>query len=241
MQCEDFRLQIDSAPDEAFDGKDEHLGSCQACTDYLEKASAFEALLGQALRVDVPELAMPDLDAATDNVVSLHPKRESTNKLPTYLALAASITLAVFVGFKFLNTGDADTRDLADQILVHMAHEEYSRVVTATPVSHQTLQEVTGPAAAEVDEDLGLISYAMSCEINGNLIPHLVVQGKNGPVTILILPNEDVRKAFELQSADFHGTILPVGKRGSVAIIGRKGEAIDDIREKIGENLRLSI
>lgn len=241
MQCEDFRLQIDSAPGEAFDGKDEHLGSCPACAAYLEKASAFEALLGQAFRIDVPEVSNPAFDAAQDKVVSLRPKSKAANRLPAFLALAASITLAAFVGFKFLGSGEADTRELADQILAHMAHEEYSRVVTATPVSHEALQEVTGPAAAEVDDGLGLVSYAMSCEINGNLIPHLVVQGKNGPVTILILPNEDVRKAFELQSADFHGTILPVGKRGSVAIIGRKGEAIDDIREKIGENLRLSI
>ena len=34
---------------------------------------------------------------------------------------------------------------------------------------------------------LGLFSYAMSCFVRGEWVPHLVVQGEHGPVMLLLL------------------------------------------------------
>jgi hypothetical protein len=83
-----------------------------------------------------------------------------------------------------------------------------------------------------MDHSAGLITFAETCPINGNAIPHLVIQGKAGPVTILLLPEEKISGAIELNDEFRHGVILPVGD-GSVAIIGTKQEQLEQIQEKV--------
>ena len=41
-----------------------------------------------------------------------------------------------------------------------------------------------------MSNNVGLVSYAQTCIINGRSIPHLVIQGKDGPVTLLLMPEE---------------------------------------------------
>ena len=72
---------------------------------------------------------------------------------------------------------------------------------------------------ANVSHDAGLITYAQSCEINGNKVPHLVIQGERGPVTIILLPDEKVDEVTPLEGERFNGVLVPVGD-GSIAIIG---------------------
>ncbi len=80
----------------------------------------------------------------------------------------------------------------------------------------------------------------MSCKINGREVPHLVVQGEKGPVTILLMPHEMVDMPIRLEGQSIEGVILPVG-HGSIAIIGERGEAIDQFRSRVTENVKWSI
>ncbi len=244
MKCEDFRLQWDGAGSASFDGAEEHLEECPACAEFAASTPQFDARLKRALEVPVPalEFQVPD----DDNVVALTGRGGAApagrSRGLTWLALAASVALAALLGFRMFATPPAPGNNLlAEQVLEHMEHEEYSRVVTAQAVTGERLQSVVQTANAEVKPTLGLVSYAKSCEINGRLVPHLVVQGEHGPVTIIILADEAVDEAIELESDEFHGAIVPVGHGGSVAIIGRKGESIDDVRARVGESIRLSI
>jgi hypothetical protein len=68
--------------------------------------------------------------------------------------------------------------------------------------------------------------------INGKKVPHLVIQGEHGPVTILLLPDEAVDDAVELEGESINGVLLPVGG-GSVAIIGEKDEKLESIRQNV--------
>lgn len=249
MNCEEFKNKYLGAPAEDFDGRDEHLGECSDCRQVVAQSAAFESVLSAAMTVPVPELAMPELTPATAEVVSIgraRPRR-IVARSAWWLAAAASVTLAVGIGAKVLQPSAESVGNsqagvvLAAQLLEHMRHEPYSRVVSQQAVASDKLARVTQASDTQVDAQLGLVSYASSCEINGHSIPHLVVQGKAGPVTILILPDETVDGPITLDDDDFHGAILPVGGRGSVAIIGRKGESIDDIRERVRDSIRLSI
>ena len=80
--------------------------------------------------------------------------------------------------------------------------------------------------------DAGLITYAQTCVINGKKVPHLVIQGKNGPVTVLLMPDEMVDGAVEIEGESINGVILPVGN-GSIAIVGEDGERLDKIQESV--------
>jgi hypothetical protein len=75
----------------------------------------------------------------------------------------------------------------------------------------------------------------MSCVINGNTVPHLVIQGERGPVTLILLPDETIDKAIRLSGVNVQGVILPVGS-GSIAVIGEREDQLEEIGE-IGRRL----
>ena len=81
-----------------------------------------------------------------------------------------------------------------------------------------------------------LITYANPCIINGKRVPHLVVQGQHGPITILLMPEEKVNKETPLDGDTVHGVILPVGG-GSIAIIGPREESLEPIQENVRASL----
>ncbi len=244
-----MREKIDQAPSEEFAGRDEHLTTCADCSAYIESALAFDESLRAALAVSVPEFSLPELPAATDdNVVSLSGRHQSSaprsSKPFAWLAVAASVALAALIGFQFTNQGAEAPNlrpELVAEVLGHMDHERSEMRVKTVPASTARVVYVTESAGSEVADDIGLVSYARSCKINGESIPHLVVQGKQGPVTILIMPNEPIDATVPFADEDFHGAIVPIGTTGSVAIIGRKGESIDDLRESISDKIKLSI
>ncbi len=83
-----------------------------------------------------------------------------------------------------------------------------------------------------MDHSAGMITYAQSCVINGHEVPHLVIQGQHGPVTILLMPEEKVSEAVDVEGEHINGVILPVGD-GSIAIIGQREERLENIKAKI--------
>ncbi|MEM1263517.1 MAG: DUF3379 family protein [Pseudomonadota bacterium] len=252
MTYEQFCERIDQAPNEDFEGRAEKIAECDRCRAYAEKAMAFEAKLRAALEVPVPEIPMPDLSSPLQSTITnldaaraeRRASKPPSRRRYTFLALAASVVLAAVAGFRFLEqpTAEFDGRpDLVAELLHHVDHERDEMRVKATPASTSTVSYVTTTAGTKVDEDIGLISYARSCVVNGNTIPHLIVQGKNGPITLLIMPDEPIKQAVPFSDGEFHGVIVPVGETGSVAIIGRMGEPLDDIRDSIADKIRLSI
>lgn len=242
MDCEQIETQIDAAPGEDFPGRDEHLAGCDACRERLAAAMAFEQKLQSAMRVDVPELQMPGLRADVVSLAAKRPPRLGRSS-GLWLAAAASVMLAVVIGVRLINVPADNLADeqLVAELLEHMSHEPYSRVVTNDAVPMQQVLSVTGRAKAEVSADIGLISYARSCEVNGKSIPHLVVQGNAGPVTIMIMSDQPISDTVSVQDEFFEGVIVPVGDSGSVAIIGRKGESIEDVQSRIDDAIRWSI
>ncbi len=63
-------------------------------------------------------------------------------------------------------------------------------------------------------------------------MPHLVIQGERGPVTVLLMPEEPVDAPVSLEDETSHGVILPVGG-GSIAIVAPRGEALERIEESV--------
>ncbi len=216
MDCNEFRQMILGDPSTA-DGE-AHLESCTECQAYLEDIHSLDATLKQAMSIDVPPLPMPELpEIDTDNVVGLPARRRG--KAPVWLATAAAVTLAAFLGINSFVGHDHDGLSLADELIAHMDHEPYALQVTDVPVSDSRLTRIVPANIANLSHDAGLITYAQSCEINGNKVPHLVIQGERGPVTIILLPDEKVEDVTPLEGERFNGVLVPVGD-GSIAIIG---------------------
>lgn len=240
MNCEEYRQSV--AADPSFDGGADHVSTCEACQAFRAGMQALDEQIAKALEISVPALDLPELPlvdsskSASDNVVSLQARKSRAR--PAWYALAASVMLATVIGVRMFGIG-ASYESLADEVLAHLDHEPYSLRPSTTPVSDRRLGAVVSADVASMDHSAGLITYAQSCVINGKTVPHLVIQGEHGPVTILLMPEEGVSAAVPLDGENTHGVILPVGD-GSIAIIGAREEKLERIEKSVVNSVRWS-
>lgn len=227
MNCAEYQQAI--AADPAFDGGAGHVADCPACQAFRRELQALNIGIARAMQIDVPPLRMPELpDIESGNVV---PLRKRSHK-PFWFAVAATVVLATSIGIRMSGMGDEHYDSLPEAVLAHVDHEPQSLVVTNVAVTEQQLESVVPAKYANLDSERALITYAMSCKINGHDVPHLVMQGERGPITILLMPFEKIDAPTPLEGANVKGVILPVGD-GSVAIIGVREEQLDLIERQV--------
>lgn len=230
--CTEYRNAVTAAPSH----EDGHAASCAACREYHDGVLALDRKIALALEIPVPAPRVPALpEVEFTNVTQLGRRGLRAS---AWLALAATAAFAAVIGYRM--TGEpVDQPTLAEQIVAHMEHEPYAFANADTPVSDARLARVVPAGVATLDHSAGLITYAQSCEINGKSVPHLVIQGERGPVTILLMPEQEVAGAEEIVGESVRGVILPVG-RGSIAIVGQQGEDLDLIETNLKKSVAWS-
>jgi hypothetical protein len=244
MNCDEYREAIAADPSESFHGGAAHAAGCEQCSNYRQEIRVLDERIALALAIDVPELRMPELPPIeADNgrrtgAAASHFRASRFRSPPLWMGLAAAAVVAAVL-VTGLPERERGGQDLADQIVAHMDHEEGSRRVTSVPVATQTLNKVVGRQVSGMDQDIGLITYAMSCVINGRTVPHLVIQGSRGPVTLILLPDETIDAPIPLSGDNVHGVLLPVGS-GSIAVIGQREDQLEEIGQ-IGRKLAESV
>ena len=194
---------------------------------------ALDLRIARALQIDVPPLVMPELPDVDDNVAALPVRRRS--RAPIWFAVAATVVLGLSIALRMSPIFE-EYETLADEVLAHLDHEPGALRVTDVPVSDRRLLRAVPASMAVFDRDETLITYANPCVINGKRVPHLVIQGQHGPITILLMPEEKVDETTPLDGATVHGVILPVGE-GSIAIIGPREESLEPIQENVRASL----
>jgi hypothetical protein len=241
MNCENYREAIAADPSESFEGGAEHAAACESCSVYRAEMRALDETIARALAIDVPDLRIPDLPPLDEqeNVVNLPFRRLSKITTPAWIGIAASFALAAIIGVQFVDDGPANDQLLAAEVLSHLDHEPWALQVTDVSVSDDQFARVVNPTIGTMDRDVGLVSYAQSCIINGNTIPHLVIQGEKGPITLLLLPDEMVHGAVSLSGESVDGVILPHGD-GSIVIIGEREERIDELKRRVVDSVEWS-
>lgn len=228
MNCEDYRQEIASDP--TFDGGAGHLPACTECQAFRTEMQSLNVRIAKAMQISVPELELPELPTIDVKHVIAMTSRKPLSK-PAWFALAASLMLAAVIGIRMSGIG-VNYDSLADEVLAHLDHEPNALRISSTPVSNARLAKVVPADVAQMTHSAGLISYAQSCRINGKEVPHLVIQGEHGPVTILLMPEESVTEAVTLDGENIRGVILPVGT-GSIAIIGAREEKLERIEKSV--------
>ena len=195
-----------------------------------KKLQALDLKIAKALQIDVPELRMPELpDIDETNVTSL-PIRKRSMK-PVWFAIAATVVLATSITLRTSSLFQSYD-SLAEEVLAHLDHEPGALRVIDVAVTDGHLARAVPASLAVFDRHTALITYARSCVINGHDVPHLVIQGQHGPVTILLMPEEKIAEAMPLDGENVKGVILPVGN-GSIAIIGDRDEALEPIQKNV--------
>ena len=221
MDCAHFRRSMLADPHDPDAQLREHRESCHDCNLFSERLLRFESRLERALRVALP----PDVPLPADNVVPLRPRSPRSAHRKGWLAMAASVLLAVVVaGGLWLS---APGPSLAADVVTHMRAEPQAWRRTDVPVQSSKLENVLRDSHLRLaDAGAGIVSYANSCGFRGRQVPHLVIQTEAGPVTVMVLVHEQVSKPVQFDEQGYRGVIVPVAGHGSLAVLTR-GPASD--------------
>lgn len=241
MDSKTYKETIAADPYAPFDYSGLTADERAAAETFRDDMLRLDAKIVKALSIDVPELKMPELPAIGEdsNVVDMPKKKKPTLNTPAWIGIAASFAIVALFGARFLGE-QATYPSLAAELVAHLDHEPQALRVTNVAVSERTLAKVVSSGGAEIDSGVGLVTYARSCTINGRSVPHLVIQGKLGPITLLLLPDEKVERAVPVEGVGINGVILPVGN-GSIAIIGERDENLSEIEQHVIDSVTWSI
>lgn len=248
MDCERYRESILADPSGRFEGGGAHAAGCAGCREFASEVRALDERIARALEIGTPALKVPALPLLTAGGASAERRARTAPRVlsaPGWVGLAAGIVIAVMVAWSSLGTDERSPPypPIAGQVLAHMDHEASSRRVTTVAVSDERLDEVFASRVSAFDAGPRIVSYAMPCVINGNVTPHLVVQGRTGPITLILMPEESIDAAIPLEGEHVHGVILPAGS-GSVAVIGQREDQqpeIEAVAERVTDSVRWTI
>jgi hypothetical protein len=205
--CSEFRRAVLANPREDAPELAAHLASCPECPAYLERLLRFEGRLERALRFDARARTVP--------------MRLGVHR--GWLAMAASVAVALIVAGGLWVA--VPHRSLAADVVAHMAGEPEAWARTDVPVPAADLDQVLGREHMRLKPAAGTVSYAQSCTFRGHLVPHLVVQTAVGPVTVMVLAHNTVKRAVAFDEEGYRGVIVPVAGHGSLAVLARGSDA----------------
>ena len=219
------------------DGKDEmasETGNNQNASGRPKRSMSdeqFEALLGEALRVEVPE------SGEARKAAPAAPARRSAPVLRW--ALAASVILAVGATlYRLVDSAYFASDDLLADVMTHVDHEPAALAFPAAAVSEDSFSGVMQAAGISMSPIDGKVTYVKLCPFRGEMVAHFALSGSSGPVTVMLLPNEQVDKPMMVDEEGFQGTIAPLSIGGSIAVVGEPGEDIQDIQNRVADAVR---
>jgi hypothetical protein len=211
MDCTEVRRALLADPRAITAEMAAHRDTCPDCAQFAQQLLRFEGRLERALRVDTP---MQDVRPPVRRVFEHR----------GWLAIAASVLIAVVVAGSLWLAVPGPS--LAADVVTHMAGEPDAWQTTDVPVPGSDLSAVLDDSHLRLKPDVGVVSYAQSCQFRGHHVPHLVVQTAAGPVTVMVLVREPVRATTQFDEGGYRGVIVPVAGHGSLAVLTR-GEAVD--------------
>ena len=159
------------------------------------------------------------------------------------LPVAACLLLALGILFFDRGARSTETRAaLAEEILAHVYNElAFLEFQQALPLQlvNTTMDEAIH-AKLSFDKELGdlKVTYASDCWVARHISFHLVMKGRNSPVSVLIIPNPPVDSEFDIADERFEGLVTPTSG-GNLVVIGEKHkrEPIHEYRNLLTHNL----
>jgi hypothetical protein len=221
MDCADYRRLLLSEPGRPTGDMLTHVAGCRECTRYTERAMRFEGQLERAMQVDFHEFAaargVPARGAGSGRPGAAPRLRRHRFAIAASMLLATGLAGALWLA--------APGRSLAAAVVNHMADEPDAWARTEVRVPGQALDAVMREAGAHLEPEAGLVSYVHSCEFRGHQVPHLVVQTATGPVTVMLLVHESVRRDVNFDEQGYRGMIVPLRGHGSLAVLEHTADA----------------
>jgi hypothetical protein len=213
MQCSEFREAAGADPQHLNVDAQAHREQCHACATYLRQMEQLDVLLVRAMKIPVADLSARPL--------------ASRPVAGRWLALAASVLVAVVVGMGAWLA--APRESLAADVVEHARNEADIMVTTDQRIDPAALDNALRTAGVRLKSGAQMVSVARTCMFHGRVVPHLIVQTRQGPVTVMVLAKEKVPAVQSFTEAGYRGTIEPSGP-GSIAIVAVSADAVAEAK-----------
>ncbi len=208
LECLPYRQTLLTEPGTADPDTLAHLEQCSQCQQFQQSLMKTDDQLKAALSVPVPDNLAPRILLASGR------KHQPAWRRWPQVAIAASITLAVFVLLSQFSEDSAIAAELAGHV-DNEFHEVEAHVEAAMPVNAEAvLNRISMPA----DLPPGEVLFAGNCVHHGKLIAHLLIQSDAGQYTLLYLPDQSIKVR---NHSDWHMVSRPLGN-GTVVVMSKQ-------------------
>ncbi len=229
MHCLEFRRRLLADPGNRDPAIQAHARDCASCSRWAAGSPRFEYLLRQAMDVEVPE-------NLASRILLRHafrnPRLDGTRRRA--FALVAGILVTGLLGGTLLWFELKPA--LVDDVFVHM--DEMSYTLTSTTIlDNNTVAGVFGWFGADVSPELGDVSFANVCVFRDKRVAHVVLREVRSPVTVIIMPEEQLTRPSHISRGRRSGLLLPYAD-GSMAIVSERGQRLDKLEDRIRNAVR---
>ncbi|MBU6422104.1 MAG: DUF3379 family protein [Gammaproteobacteria bacterium] len=215
VTCLDVRRALGAEPQRRDAWILEHCKTCAQCAVFLQDMTALGTRLERALNIEVPK----DLEARIVFRAEFRPVER--RRTYSWLAAAAAVVLAIGIGFGVWQYQQNSPAMLGKALVARVMNPTESAALDPDrPVIRDAsyVTNVLSQAGIGMRGSMDDISYASADSFRGAMVAHLVVRGRDGPVTVFLLPHVHVRAPTHFNEQGFDGVLLPHGS-GSIAII----------------------
>lgn len=215
VTCLDVRRALGAEPQRRDAWILEHCQTCAQCATFLKDMAALDTRLERALNIEVPK----DLDARIVFRAEFRPA--ARRRTYAWLAAAAVLVLAIGIGFGVWQYQQNSPAMLGKALVARVMSPTASAALDPDRPMIRDASYVTSvlsQAGIGMRGSMDNISYAHADSFRGAMVAHLVVHGRDGPVTVFLLPHIHVRAPTHFSAQGCNGLILPSGT-GSIAII----------------------
>lgn len=227
MQCLEFRRRLLVNPGCRDAAIRQHLQSCAACSRWSTESTRFEHILREAMHIEVPE-------NLASRILLRDAFRQPRRDRPRAFALAAGIVFTALLGGALIWFESRPT--LAEDVFVHIGETSYA-LTSTTILDDNTIAGVFGWFGANVSPGLGDVSFANVCAFRDERVAHVVLQGSRSPVTVIIMPGEQLRHPEYISAGNRSGLLLPYAG-GSMAIVSDNGQRLDALEQRLRNTIR---
>lgn len=228
MNCIEFRRRLLTDPDDRDSDFLGHEANCPDCATFARETRAQEIHLRALLNSVSPP---PGLGERVRLAARF--ERAAERRRSLWYAAAAGVVLAVGISLTTL-LYNADTRaglELARSVVNHIEDEAHHlREVNAVPTAR--VRFVLRRFGADLLADIGPVNFAAECLMRHRTGVHLVLPGRQGPITVFYMPGEMIDAEVAVESPRFEGYIVPTGW-GSVAVVGEAGEHLEGLGQRL--------
>ncbi len=227
MQCIQFQKNYAADPNALSQHLMDHKKNCPECQWFADEVSKIDDSLVNAFKIEVPKYLNKSL-------LQIPEKQDKKAYYSGFVKFAMAATVILVVGMTFfLRSKPLYEPNSTQFVYEHISHEPEALAATE-PVKHAVVRTTMSDFGIAFNSPVGKITHVRICPIGNTHGLHLVIEGKNGPVTLLFLPTLHINQKIPVQQYEFFGYITPA-EVGSIAIIGGANEPLEKIETRVIE------